>query len=160
MDKQERYVILDLDNCIADDEWRLPAIEWEHTDFFQRFHEYHLHAAKDRLCNSHLFSASPPLVIITGRPFAYWKLTVRWLQRHLIPYVGLYMRPNNGCHLPAPDVKRYLLHRFFASAHVTADHIVCAYDDRADVVAMYREEGVTAQRVFITERIMRDEQAR
>ena len=155
MDKDERYVILDLDNCISDDEWRVPAIEWEQTDFVKRFHEYHLHAAHDRIGNSHLFAGSPPIIIITGRPFAYWKLTVRWLHRHLVPYVGLYMRPYGGEGTSAPDLKRYLLHRFFHSTGATPDDIICAYDDRADIVDMYREEGLNAAQAFINERAIK-----
>lgn len=152
MANHERFVILDLDNCISDDEWRLPAILWHHEDFAKRFHIYHQHAGNDKLGNGHLFSAQPPIIIITGRPIMYWKLTVRWLQQHRVPYFGLYMRPNGGEGLSAPELKCHLLHRFLYSSGATPGDIVCAYDDRKDVVEMYWKEGVTAERAYINER--------
>lgn len=152
MANHERFVILDLDNCISDDEWRLPEIKWHHDDFVERFHNYHQYAGSDDLGNAHLFSAQPPVIIITGRPIAYWKLTVRWLQHHRVPYVALMMRPNDDYHTDAPALKLLLLHRAFRMLSIKPEDIACAYDDRLDVVSMYRGCGVTAQQAYINER--------
>lgn len=152
---EHKFLILDLDNCISDDEWRVPMINWEHQDLFQRFHTYHIHAFGDRAENTHLFSAEPPVVIMTGRPFAYWRITTRWLQHNHIPYVALFMRPDGDCHVPAPEVKRQQLYRMYGSMWAGPADIVCAYDDRQDIVAMYRAEGLNAERVYITERTVR-----
>ena len=35
------FIILDLDNCIADDQWRISRINWQHKDPMRRYHDYH-----------------------------------------------------------------------------------------------------------------------
>lgn len=149
----QRFIVLDLDNCIADDEWRLPSIRWDEADVMKRFDTYHKQAGNDHLANSHLFiSREHPVLIVTGRPIRDWALTVRWLQWHRVPYIGLYMRPNEDGGLTAPELKRRLLYRAFEAFSIGSDHIVCAYDDRRDVIEMYHAEGVHAEQVYIHER--------
>ena len=146
-----RYIILDLDNCIADDEWRLPMIRWQHPNVFMRFHDYHSLAAFDRVHNEHLFRERSELILIlTSRPVFYRAATEEWLRRNHVPFKYLLMR-NNDDHRPSPALKAAQL-LWLPEYDVTLEQIVAAYDDRAPIVEYYRSVGLKAERHFIHEK--------
>jgi len=139
------HIIVDLDNCIADDAWRIPKINWAKSNPMERYHDYHLLSGFDRPGNLEIFNAHPDasVIIFTARPVHYHAVTREWLKRHAIDYEFLVMR-NNDDHRPSLELKRMMLHWLPHAYDVQLDWIVGAYDDRADVVAMYKQHGINA----------------
>jgi hypothetical protein len=138
------YVILDLDNCIADDAWRVPHINWQKKDPLERYHEYHSLSAFDAVGNADLFAGHHHEVIVfTARPVLYSAVTQEWLRRNGVPVKHLIMR-NLGDHRPSVELKRHMLHWLPELYDVPWGEIVAAYDDRPDVVAMYAKHNIPA----------------
>lgn len=140
-------IIVDLDNCISDDKWRVPLIHWSVENKFLRYHAYHMAIPGDALCNSHILATHEEIVIVTSRPVMYKWLTVMWLDYHKIKYKGLFMRERHENDLPSPDVKRRALHTILKWQPI--ESIAMAYDDRPDVIEMYKREGIPAECVRI-----------
>ena len=138
-----RFVILDLDNCIADDAWRIPRINWQKQDPLERYHEYHSLSGFDNSWNSDLYDGSHDVIIFTARPVLYRPITEEWLRRHGIGYHHLTMRNTNDLR-NSVDLKRAMLHWLPELYGVPWRHIAAAYDDRQDVVDMYRKHHVDA----------------
>ena len=144
-------IILDLDNCIADDKWRIPLINYDAPSDFVRFHAYHMASAGDPIANYHLVeqAGEQHIAIITSRPVNYRWLTVEWLARHRIQYDFLFMREKLSEGFSSPEVKRKAVRTLVTAFGVEA--ITMAYDDRPDVIAMYREEGIPATHLYINQ---------
>lgn len=141
-------VIFDCDNVIADDGWRIPMIK--RTDnVWNRYHNYHLASAYDNVGNRHLLhgAAHRSIYIFTAMPEHYRHLRELWFNHRRIPYTKLVMRPDND-HRPSVELKRSMLLDLFDRGFSPA-HIAAAYDDRPDVVAMYRKYDVNASVVRI-----------
>lgn len=141
-------IILDLDNCISDDAWRIPKIRWQQTDPMRRYHDYHLLAGFDKLANKHLLSPDLPLVIFTARPVMYRAITEEWLERNGIAIYALLMRNDND-HRSGPDVKETQLSWLLGAYNVSKSQIDMAYDDRPEIVEMYQRNGIKARQVAI-----------
>lgn len=142
------YIILDLDNTIADDSWRIPRINWQHDDPFRRYHDYHQLSAFDKTGNEHLFKETENRIIIfTSRPVHYRSMTEEWLARKGINTDFLLMR-NNSDHCKSVDLKEKMLN-WLAEYGVDLKDIACAYDDRPDVVEMYLKRNIKADLVKI-----------
>jgi hypothetical protein len=135
--------ILDLDNCIADDGWRIPRIQWQHKDLDRRYHEYHQLAAFDLLGNGRLLATPHDIAVFTARPVAYRAMTEEWLKRNCIRPKVLMMR-NNGEHKPSVILKAQHLDWLINFNGYRLEDILDAYDDRPDVVEMYRTAGINA----------------
>jgi len=136
-------IIVDLDNCISDDEWRMNLIDEEN-----KYDSYHAACIDDKPDNLNILKGTKYIVIFTSRPEAYRQQTKNWLIKYNIKYDLLIMRPT-GNHMKSVDLKRFLLHKIFEQG---TKEISCAYDDRMDVVEMYKSEGICAECVFINER--------
>lgn len=139
----------DLDNCLSDDGWRIPMIDWSATHPDDRYAKYHAHMAQDFAGNLATFVAyrvegyTP--VFVTARPFAFFLDTQRWLHENLGVSLSpgqLRMRPN-GDHRPSADIKRQLV------ADIPPARVLCAFDDHPEVVRMYRELGMRAVQMAI-----------
>ena len=146
-----KYVIFDLDNCIADDSHRIHLIDWDTKDLTKRYAAYHAACGADILQNAALIDRHDTqhhsFIFITGRPLAVERETREWLGRlDLLPYT-LIMR-NNGDHKPSVDGKRNALESLPLYG-IQLFQIDCAYDDQANIVAMYRGCGLLAQQVAI-----------
>lgn len=139
-------IILDLDNCIANDEWRIPKIQWQFPDAMRRYHSYHSLSCLDEVGNQDLIEESKKheIFIFTARPNLYRPQTEEWLKRKGIEYKDLFMRENYD---PRNSVilKRDMLHQLVAYHNKEYEDILCAYDDRIDIVDMYKKEGIKAQ---------------
>lgn len=145
-----RLIILDLDNCISDDEWRIPLIDWTQRDPIRRYAKYHAAAPADECGNRHLFEGRAAAVF-TARPECYRAQTATWLREKGVPVRHLFMRPMRD-HRPSRLLKMAQLARLLSAYRVTgppSELIVAAYDDRADVVQMYREAGLNAHVAYI-----------
>ena len=143
-------IILDLDNTIANDGWRIKKINWKQNDPFLRYHDYHSLSAFDAVGNADLFKNKHEIIVLTARPVFYRSITEEWLRRVGVDVMFLLMR-NNGDHTHSRELKREQLHSLFTHYGVKKTDIFCAYDDREDVVQMYREEGIVSQRRWIHE---------
>lgn len=138
-------IILDLDNTIADDEWRIPRINWQKSDPTERYHDYHMLSSFDAVGNRSLFEGSPhDIVIFTARPTTYASITYEWLQRNGVKCRDILMR-NRDDHRPSVQLKATQLNWLLELYGVRRDEIVCAYDDRPDVVQMYWRAGIRAE---------------
>lgn len=138
-------VLVDLDNCISDDRWRVPLINHDAANDFLKFHPYHMAIPGDAPGNLHILQGE--VVLITSRPIKYQWLTASWLQYHKIRYQWLLMRQESDAGLTSPEVKRKALHALLKST--PKRHITMAYDDRPDVIAMYESEGIPATHMYI-----------
>lgn len=138
-------IIVDLDNCIADDRWRQHLIRWEQPQGFRRYHDYHMAIPGDQPENLSIL-AGQQTILFTSRPQRYEWLTREWLSRHGIKYNALYMRSERDWR-PSPETKRDMLKSL--GLLMPLSKIVMAYDDRDDVLAMYRGEGLPTTRMAI-----------
>lgn len=140
-------VFLDVDNCIAHDEWRRHFIK--PADYFgDRYHEYHLASAFDKVGNRHICTRpGSTTVLITAMPEHYRVLRELWLAANCIPYDELLMR-RDGDRRNAVMVKRDLFEEHLVLNRATAQDAI-AYDDRDDILAMYRSKGATAIKAIL-----------
>lgn len=141
--------IVDLDNCISDDQWRLSFINPLCEQPNDRYWKYHERCDLDLHENRSIINrlqAYYKLIIFTSRPEIVRKKTERWLARYSIPNEYVFMRPDDN-HMPSVELKRLML------SLLPADYApVTAIDDRRDVLDMYRDNGIRdVQRVFIYE---------
>jgi len=141
------YIILDLDNTIANDGWRIPKINWQKTDPTERYHDYHSLSGFDELGNTDIFEThkDEKIIIFTARPVLYAELTKEWLSRKNIPYEALVMRNNNDKR-HSLELKKTMLSWLPTAYGVDLEQIVAAYDDRGDVVEMFKQQGIAAHR--------------
>lgn len=140
-------ILVDLDNCLSDDSWRIPLVKWEHDNLFLRYHPYHMAIPGDNVANGHMVTTTERVVITTSRPVQYKWLTRMWLDYHKINYAALLMREREDGELTSPEVKRKAVQTIRRVQPGTI--ITMAYDDRPDVIAMYQQEGIPAQHVAI-----------
>ncbi len=154
----QKYIIFDLDNCLSNDAWRIPKIDWSQSDPGKRYADYHSFCELDTPGNvasyrsvCELHSAKP--IFFTARPVIVRKQTMRWLMNHLFRYNDeppiLIMR-NNDDHRSSVALKRSML-GMLVEYGVDRGDVVCAFDDRQDIVDMYRLEGVFAMLLKIHE---------
>lgn len=137
-------VILDLDNTIADDSWRIPYINWKAENPFVKYHNYHSLSGFDTAGNIDLFKDSPhDIVIMTARPSIYAAVTLEWLHRQDIAPFELLMRPDND-HNHSRLLKMRQFRELRAKHDIQVEDVVAAYDDREDVCAMFKEFGIKA----------------
>ena len=137
-------IILDIDNCIANDGWRIRYIDWSLSGD-DRWERYHSRAGYDFACNRHLVRKLHPedhVLFFTGRPEHHRAYTERWIENNYLPRgreYTLIMRRKCDEGVPAVELKREMLRR-----HAKVEEIVAAYDDRSDVVEMYKSFGINA----------------
>ncbi len=144
-----KFIILDLDNCIADDGWRIPLIRWDKTNLIERYDDYHAASYMDKPGNLDLFRKTEHQVaIFTARPDTYIDMTSDWLTAVKVPWRYLLMR-NTENHSPSPELKSQQLDCFLETHRKV--EIERAYDDRPDVITMYRRRGIKAERRWIHE---------
>lgn len=144
------YTIFDLDNCLSDDGWRIPRIDWSAGDNFRRYHNYHSLAPFDSPAHREAFADArrrSAIILLTSRPIHYRAATVEWLNRHHLNFEILLMR-NDHDHRHSVEVKRWQLAQL-VHYDLHLDDVLAAYDDRPEIVAMYREHGILAYEMAI-----------
>lgn len=87
-------------------------------------------------------SHSAKIIIVSGRSDQVRDVTIAWLDDHLIPYDAIYMRAA-GDHRPDHIVKGELLDRVIADGYAP----IMAFEDRDQVVKMWRERGIPCAQV-------------
>lgn len=137
-----KRTIFDIDNCLADDSRRIPKIRWDLPATQGRWNEYHADCGNDKAHNVDLVKNSVNPVFLTARPVIYHDETVNWLRwNYKIENPTIIMRNKNDMRC-SRDLKDAQLTQLLSL--YDCDGIVAAYDDREDVVNMYRERGITA----------------
>lgn len=131
--------ILDLDNCISDDSWRICRINWDNPDKFLRYVAYHQLAAFDAIANVDLFKETDERIIIsTARPEAFRPMTEFWLRAKGVPFDRMLMRETNDFR-PSVEVKESHLNDLYRSG-IAYNEIGSAFDDHYQIVAMYKHK--------------------
>lgn len=145
-----RYRLIDIDNCIADDEWRISRIDWTAEDANERYRAYHQLAAFDELRNGRLIALGDAErnVYSTARPESFRPLTLEWLKRKGCNPYAVLMRADGDLR-PAAEIKHSSLRAFVANNRILAREIRIAFDDHPEVIAMYGAAGIRAQLVAI-----------
>ena len=87
-------------------------------------------------------AAAYDIILISGRTDTWRAETERWLQKHQVPYVQLFMR-KEGDFRKDVVVKR----EFFAKYIKSHWDVLFVLDDRNQVVEMWREVGLTCLQV-------------
>lgn len=137
-----KIVIFDLDNCLSDDRHRIHLIDWTQTNPGLRYVQYHKRCDEDRPGNIALFSRAqgPKAVFFTARPESVREQTRSWIAKNFYVYDPLiFMRPNDD-HSSSVELKRRMLNLV-----LSGNEIVAAYDDRPDIVEMYKSYGIDAK---------------
>lgn len=135
-------IILDIDNCIADDSWRIPRINWKAENPFDRYHDYHSLSAFDQSGNRDLFlGCKHDIIIFTARPLIYRAATVEWLSRNGVACALMLMRDMED-HRHSVELKKMQLEVLIERSDLEITDIVAAYDDRPDVISMYKGMGI------------------
>jgi hypothetical protein len=142
-----QVVLLDLDNCIANDAWRVPFIRWELEDHDERYHIYHALAYYDEPDTEWLQNLplgmnvnmqEARVFVLTARPLRYRAATLSWLEKHLsMPVEALLMR-NNGDHRHSAALKTEQLRTLITLHGVEPKDIAFAADDRQEVLTAYQ----------------------
>lgn len=137
-------VICDIDGTIADCTHRLRHIQSKPKDW----HAFHTECLVDPIIENIrellycLQSRPHQIVYVTGRPEHTRELTLSWLKEHAFPPGDLFMRKPN-------DYRE----DFVIKAEVldlleqNNKKILCALEDRTQVVEMWRGRGVTCLQV-------------
>jgi hypothetical protein len=140
-------VIFDLDGCTANDEWRKEYIQKDNPDLVAMYKNYHDRCGLDgvlppaKAIIDACRADGHKICFFTGRPIEYKDATMRWLktQFDFTEAEGylLCMREAND-HRPSVDVKSDMVGMILNS--FPTSHIIGAYDDREDIVEMYRNK--------------------
>jgi hypothetical protein len=150
-----KYIIVDLDNCISDDAWRLNQIKLHEKNVVKRYHHYHMLSSFDRARNLELIDDNIPIVF-TARPEAYRTITEEWLYRNNVHPSYILMRA--ACETrTSPVLKSEMMRTLHVALGIMPEDIALAIDDRQDVVDAYAAMGVNARRVAIHEREIKNE---
>ena len=140
--------LVDLDNCIADDSRRIKAIKWKTDDMDERYRAYHQLAKFDKMHNKHIIE-NRNVFILTARPIKYLLPTLEWIKKQGVNFEYTVMMRPEGNLMHSVELKQMQLTRIITGFRVTASKIKHAYDDRQDVIDMYKSNGIPATRTWI-----------
>lgn len=89
-----------------------------------------------------LADAGRTIIYVSGRSDECWDQTTDWMMQHNLPMGSLFMR-KAGDHRPDNIVKGELLDQVIAGGY----RPIMAFDDRDQVVKMWRERGIPCAQV-------------
>lgn len=139
-------IIVDLDGTLADCEHRRHFIEGDPDDptvrkdwksFYESMSEDPVNQWCEHLVNLH-FAADIRVILTTGRPAQYRKLTEAWLSNNAIPFDELYMRAEGDFR-----ADELIKEEIYKTKIEPAYRTILVVDDRAKVVKKWRELGLT-----------------
>ena len=79
--------------------------------------------------------------ILSGRSDATQDATLDWLRKHNVPFDHLQMRPQDHLYMPDNQLKQIWLDS------IGKDNVAMVFDDRQQVVDMWRQNGLTCFQV-------------
>lgn len=135
---KDKVILVDIDGTIAlhDPEIRGPY----DTDFQKLIQDYPNKPVIEAIrC---LWEKGYKIIYITARDSLGEDATREWLRLFAPPYINLYMRKHND--FRKDDlVKKEIYEKKIANYH----NVLCVFDDRSQVVDMWRELGLTCFQV-------------
>jgi phosphoglycolate phosphatase-like HAD superfamily hydrolase len=139
-----RCYIFDIDGTVADLSHRLHHIQKDPKDWDAFFSECHLDKPIVHICDlARSLASSAPTLFVSGRSDQVRIETDWWLRMvGLVFPTALYMR-TAGDHRPDHLVKGELLDQILAYGWAP----IMAFDDRNQVVQMWRERGIPCAQV-------------
>ncbi len=151
----KKVVIIDIDNCLADDAWRREFLrpQYEQSGLRQSlspWHVYHDLAPLDTPGFVHEFEVfmrheqPTDVFFCTMRPEIYRYSTHHWLQRHHPSIRGRVIHRGIEDERPPVRVKFSMLCEICRKYDFALSEIIAAFDDHRAVLDMYREEGLRA----------------
>lgn len=138
--------LVDLDGTVADLTHRLHFIEKEPVDWDAFFACCDGDTPIQSVITTVnlLHDAGALIACVTGRTDAIRRPTQKWLVENDVRYDMLYMR-RTGDHRPDNLVKAELYERI--KAEFPSQEIIAVFEDRQQVVDMYRAKGLTVYQV-------------
>lgn len=133
-------VIVDLDGTLCDTSAIVHLVQGEERDF-AAFHAASADAPVDDEVAAAVRSAHEngrAVLVVTSREFVWRDLTLDWLAQHEVPYDELVMRVV-GDYRPDDVVKAEMLETLRSDGYEPVE----AWEDSPDVVALWREHGMT-----------------
>ena len=137
-------VIFDVDGTLADCDHRRHFVTGKKKNFDAFYNAMASDTVKEDirgLCNMYYMNGWH-IIICTGRPESYRKITEAWLNKNAIFYHELRMRPDNKRHHPDFEIKEEILKDIQKEREV-----IIAVDDRNQVVDMWRRNNITCFQV-------------
>lgn len=127
---KENVIICDIDGTLAHMSGKRNPFEWDKVD-----RDDLDEVVAERLKKHHQLNEK--IIIVTGRDESCRELTEEWLKFYEIPYNEMYMRPKN-------DFRKdnIIKKEIFENNLKDKYNILFVYDDRNQVVSMWREMGI------------------
>ena len=135
-----RAIICDLDGTLTDTRHRLHHVQGPKKDwdaFFDGISDDPIVGPVADIVDMYAADGAA-ILLCSGRPEKYREKTVEWLGRNDIEYTQLYMRPDDD-RRPDHIVKSQILDGILSDGYEP----IVVLDDRASVVNMWRERGLT-----------------
>ena len=141
----KRLIIFDVDGTLCDITHRLHLIQGDRKDWDKFFIECVKDEPKeDIIALVHMLQTFCDIKLFSGRSDAVRKETTDWLKIHLhLEKIDLTMR-KEGDHRPDYLVKQEMYQQL--DDH-DKDRLLCVFDDRDQVVRMWRDQDVTCLQV-------------
>jgi hypothetical protein len=147
--ESKRAAIFNLDGCVSDDRWRRSMVPHD-AEKAVDFAEYHARCYEDEpmaygaaILANHIANGDF-IVFLSGRPGQVGEESVKWIAEKFKLKPGddftLFLRGDKD-ERPTVNIKSDFVDFLMKSGNKT---IVAAYDNRRDVVLMYREKGIEA----------------
>lgn len=136
--------IFDIDGTLSNNDHRTHHLLKQPKDW-EAYHALVAHdTPHEHICELAIaLSKTMPIIYCSGRHDGQRRVTENWLMTYAVPgHFGLYMR-KEGDHRPDHIIKRELLDQIRADGF---DPIM-AFDDRNQVVDMWREAGIPCAQV-------------
>lgn len=140
MGDEAKACIIDLDNCISDDQWRLEKINNDANTSHEKFLAYHLLCDHDEPHRGNLRKVfdlrakHERLYVCTARPEIVRKQTEAWLRLHNVHHDGVLMRRDDD-NRHSVEIKKEMAMKI---RDQFGCFINCAIDDRTEILNMYR----------------------
>ena len=90
---------------------------------------------------ANLLSSQYRIWILSGRSDITHQATINWLAKHNVTYDHLVMRPQNHLYMADNDLKQMWLDS------IGVENVAMVFDDRQQVVDMWRQNGLTTFQV-------------
>ncbi len=90
---------------------------------------------------ANLLSSQYRIWILSGRSDVTKEATLNWLRKHKVTFDHLQMRPQSHLYMPDNQLKQIWLD------NIGKDNVAMVFDDRQQVVDMWRDNGLTTFQV-------------
>ena len=142
----KKIVIFDLDGTLADiDTRRALSLKMNGKMDWDKFFDPNNIQLDDPntpvIQMTKLLSSDYRIWILSGRSDATQQATIDWLSDNDVHYDHLVMRPQNHLYMPDNDLKQMWLD------NIGVDNVAMVFDDRQQVVDMWRKNGLTTFQV-------------